>query len=61
MSNNLTNEELMLIANIINISSKNGTFGAREMAEIGILWNKIMKNLDTKKAETQVPKNIQKQ
>ena len=54
-------EELVLIANIINISSKNGTFGAREMAEIGILWNKIMKNLDTKKAETQVPKNIQKQ
>lgn len=61
MSNNLTNEELMLMANIINVSSKNGVFSAREMAEIGILWNKIMKNLDIKKVETQVPKNIQKQ
>jgi len=64
MANNLTDQEVMLIANIIDTSSRRGTFGAREMADIGALWNKIAqylqsKNMAPKIQEPQIPENKQ--
>ena len=64
MANNLTDQEIMLIANIIDTSSRRGTFGAREMADVGALWNKIAqylqsKNITPKTQEPQISENKQ--
>ena len=64
MANNLTDQEVVLIANIIDTSSRRGTFGAREMADVGTLWNKIAqylqsKNITPKIQEPQIPADKQ--
>lgn len=44
---NLSLQDLILVAQIIQLASQRGTFRAEELAQIGILYNKLVAFLES--------------
>lgn len=55
----LTLQDLILVAQIIQVSSQRGTFKADELANVGTLYNKLIAFLQSTGALTPVPEQTE--
>ena len=56
---NLNLQDLILVAQIIQVSSQRGTFKADELANVGALYNKLIAFLQSTGALTPAPANTE--